>query len=406
MTEEIILLIFSLVLSAFFSSSEIGFIAANQIKFEIYRRKDKTKHNSVYYFISRPERFLTTILIGNNVSNILFSSLAAVFLVNYFPNSVIIVISSLILMVFGESIPKAMVSLAPNSYIKFSAIPLRLFEYLFYPLNIIVKGSTEILLKILGTAEPEVNNFFSKKDLEIIMRVAHERGLVGKASHSIFSKIIALDKLIIRSILVPRTEIVAIPKSSSINDALKIFTTSGFSRLPVYQDEIDNIVGIINVLDFLIPPENIDEIMSEPFFVPSTRRAVKVLRQMQTKRISMAIVLDEYGGTAGLITIEDLIEEIIGDIFDEFDVVKRMIREDADGSYIINGRAEVVKLNEKFNLNLPLGDYTTIGGLLEEKMGKIPVKGEIANFEDCKIKVTRASPRKVIMVKLIPCNDE
>lgn len=405
---EITLIIIALVLSAFFSGSETVFLSANKIRIEVlFRRKAKgIKH--VYDFITNSEKFIVTTLIGNNLANVLFSSFIVLVLRESMEESLIVLISTLVVLIFAEVIPKVIARESADHVIIRLSFILRLFYYLFYPLSILFTAFSNFLFKLFRMpTEQNVENILTRRDVRRFIQEGEVHGIIESSEHEIISRIFELNKTRVKETMVPRTEILAIEKDLSVTELRTLITQSGFSRLPVYEGSIDSVIGVVYAKALFHFPNKLDEIIEDIMFVPETKSAYEMLQEFRKNKSSIAIVLDEYGGTAGLVTMEDVIEELFGEIYDEFDIDhKHMYYKPSPTTIIIDARAEIDEINEKFNINIPEGDYTTVGGFVIETLGTIPEPKEGIELDNCKIIVERANEKRVIAVKIILKNPD
>jgi len=402
MAGDIIILISLIILSAFFSGSEIAFIVGNKIKIEIRARKKNIAAESAQHFINNPQKFFSTILIGNNIVNIAFASISALFLSAIFGLNkfTILIISTFIILLFGELIPKYLARELADRIILLSALPLRAVSILLYPFVKITSSLSSLFTQSSNVSEEKINYLFSKEDIETLVKESHEAGIVNKKESDIISKVFSLGDIRVYEAMRPRTEIVGIEIGQSIDEALSIFIESGYSKLPVYEDNLDNIKGVIYAYDIFKSPKNLNEIIKEIIFVPETKKGFDMLNEFLSKQASIAVVIDEFGGTAGIITMEDIIEELFGEIRDEYDIEEDICRKIDENTYIINGKVEIDYINEKYNLNIPTGDYETIGGYITTRLGRIPAQGENVLIDGFNILIARANQIKVEVVKL------
>jgi len=402
MAGDIIILISLIILSAFFSGSEIAFIVGNKIKIEIRARKKNIAAESAQHFINNPQKFFSTILIGNNIVNIAFASISALFLSAIFGLNkfTILIISTFIILLFGELIPKYLARELADRIILLAALPLRAVSILLYPFVKITSSLSSLFTQSSNVSEEKINYLFSKEDIETLVKESHEAGIVNKKESDIISKVFSLGDIRVYEAMRPRTEIVGIEIGQSIDEALSIFIESGYSKLPVYEDNLDNIKGVIYAYDIFKSPKNLNEIIKEIIFVPETKKGFDMLNEFLSKQASIAVVIDEFGGTAGIITMEDIIEELFGEIRDEYDIEEDICRKIDENTYIINGKVEIDYINEKYNLNIPTGDYETIGGYITTRLGRIPAQGENVLIDGFNILIARANQIKVEVVKL------
>lgn len=401
MQTEIILAFVLLFFSAFFSASEIAFITANKIKLEIKSRSSLTA-KIANDFAKKPETFLVTILIGNNFVNIALSSILTYILktiadLNDFS---ILILLTLLILIFGESIPKTIGRESADGFVLFASLPLKLIYFIFLPAVRLLKFVSEKFLKIFKLKTETIEQFFSKKDFEILLKESEMNEHIKIDIP--FSRVFKLENLAVESAMRPRTEIVGVDKNMTMKEIFETFSKSGHSRLPVYDGTIDNIIGIIYVKDLFKNPKSIDEILKEPYFVPEKKRCIELLKDFKEKNISMAIVVDEFGGVSGLITLEDVIEELVGEIEDEFDVSKKLIQKIEPNTFILSGLVEIDQLNEEYKLNIPKGDYETISGFVINNIGRIPSKGEEFIIHDFKITILSATRTRINSLKLTP----
>jgi putative hemolysin len=399
---ELIYLLILILLSGFFSGTELAFVVANKLKIEVRARKKNLSALSAQYFINHPQNFFSTILIANNVVIIAYASLGAIFLSSIFGWSefTILIISSAIILIFGEIIPKYFARELADQMVILTSIPLRVCSYILYPF---VKISSAFSNKIMQASSIKTDNIyhlFDKEDIKGLIKESESAGIVDKKDSELISKVIELGDQRVYEAMTPRTEIVGIEITKDISEALSVFIDSGFSKLPVYEDNFDNIKGILLAKDLFQSPGSIKDILREVSFIPETKKSFEVLNDFMAKRNSIAIVVDEHGGTAGIITMEDILEELFGEIKDEFDVDEDICRRVATDSYIISGKVEVDYINEKYNLNIEEGAYETLAGFVTNKIGRIPAQGEIVNVGNFKIQIIRANPQKIELVKL------
>ncbi len=273
---------------------------------------------------------------------------------------------------------------------------------MLYPLIWLVTALSRLLLKLLGMEKGSVKRFFTRKDMEMLVKEGEQGGLVNKDERGLISRFILRSNQKVRDIMIPRTEIIAVKENESISKVLNIFEKTGYSRLPVMGKTMDEILGFVTAKDILLKePTNLRQVMRNLLFVPETRVIANLLREMQEKRIGMAIVVDEYGGTAGLVTLEDIVEEFFGDIQDEFDEDTNLYRKIGPHQIDVNAKIHVDELNERFGLNLPVGEYKTLGGLLIEHLGRIPKRQEKIEIGTRTFIILSASKKKINWVRIV-----
>jgi CBS domain containing-hemolysin-like protein len=402
MDEKILYLLILVLLSAFFSGTELAFVVANKLKIEVRARKKSLAALSAKYFINHPQSFFATILLGNNIVNIAYASLGAVFLNAIFGWSeiTILIILSVVILILGEIIPKYLARELADRVVLLTSLPLRAISYLFYPF---VKITSAISNKIVQTSSIKSDNIyhlFDKEDIKGLVKESEIAGIVDKKDSELISKVIELGDQRVYEAMTPRTEIIGVEITGDISEVFSTFIDSGFSKLPVYEDNLDNIKGVILAKDLFKSPQTIKDILREVSFIPETKKSFDVLNDFLEKRNSIAIVVDEHGGTAGIVTIEDILEELFGEIEDEFDIQEAICRRVAKDTYIISGKVEVDHINEKYNLNIEEGDYETLSGFITTQLGRIPDQGENITIGNFNIQIVRAAAQKIELVKL------
>ena len=407
MLNDLIILVALILLSGFFAGSEIAFVVANKIKIEIKARRNNLAAQSAHYFINNPNNFFSTILIGNNIINIAFASLSTLLLASLFGfhEYTILFISTFFLLIFGELIPKYLSRELADRVILISAIPVRIVSFVLYPVVKLFTSISTLLTQSSNLSKENIRHIFSREDIESLVQESHEAGVVDEKESDIISKVLDLSEQRVYEALRPRTEIVGVEINQTIDDALNVFIESGYSKLIVYDDNLDNIKGIILAYDLFKNPENLQNIIREVIFVPETKKSIDMMNEFLEKQVSIAVVIDEFGGTAGIVTMEDIIEELFGEIKDEYDVEEDICRRIAPDTYLISGKVEVDFINEKYNLEIPNGDYETIGGYISARTGKIPEPGEIVVIDRFTILIARASDIRIDVVKLTVNNE-
>jgi CBS domain containing-hemolysin-like protein len=403
MYNEVFILVILILISAFFSGTEIAYVVSNKLKIEIKSRKNKIVEKSALFFVRHPQDFFSTILIGNNIVNIAFASISTIFLtiIFHFNEISILIVSSFLLLIIGEIVPKYFSRELADRLFLISAVPVKLFYYVFYPFVKSISYISSVIVKSEELADENINFLFNREDIEHLVEESRDAGLVKKSESNIISKALDLSKQKVYEAMRPRTDIVGVEIAQTIDEALNIFVDSGYSKLPVYEENLDNIRGVIYAHDIFKYPNDIKSILKEVIFVPETKKSLDMLNEFLTNRISIAIVIDEFGGTAGILTTEDLIEELFGEIEDEYDVEEDICRKIAPNTFIISGKVEIDYVNEKFDLKIPSGDYETISGFITYNLGKIPLKGEKFKVNNFDISVLSASKTTVELIKLV-----
>lgn len=428
MNIEWLLIILSILLSGFFSGSEIAFVTANKLKLEVASRKKSMIAGSLSFFKNNPETFLTTTLVGNNIVNVIYATLMAIFLVvpiqntsmEWFAHEVTdvevlmiqTVIASVIIMIFGEILPKAIFRAQADVVINLIAVPLRVFYTVLKPLIILANSSSNVLIRWLVPGAEVVESFYKRQDVELIFRELRESGGsqdIDEDDSEILHNVLELSSKRVKDSMIPRIEIEAVEKNTSVNEVLDLFIKTGHSKLPVYQDSIDDVVGVVFAYDLFNKPKSISEIIRPVKLVPYSKKSKDLLTEFRQSNMSVAVVLDEYGGTAGMVTIEDLIEEVVGDIQDEHDVEDEIMKQISNDSYVVSGNVEIEELIERFGeIDIPLepGEYDTLAGYIINFLGRIPKVNEEVMIGDKKFIISKATLSRIETVKLVLTDHE
>jgi putative hemolysin len=412
------IIVLSLLFSAFFSGMEIAYITANKLKVEVDKKSGGFSARILSRFTKSDSGFISTMLVGNNISLVIYGIAIAIviekFLLRTFPpgfqNDFTIlltqtIISSLIILFFAEFIPKTLFRINANSVLKFFAFPLIIIYYLLYPLVFITLGISEFILeKIFKQKLPDKPKTFDSVDINDFL---HEFGETDvhdtreSIEMQIFRNAIEFPEIKLRESMIPRTEIIALDENESLDTFRKKFSEKGLSKILIFRKNIDNIVGYVHAFDFFKKPKDIQSIIRPILLVPETMHINKLMQSFIQQRKSIAVVVDEFGGTSGLITIEDIMEEIFGEIDDEYDTDDFIERKISDSEYIFSARLEIDYLNEKYNLHLPESDeYETLGGLIINHHESIPSKNQEIIIKNYSFKIVQVSEKRIEQVQL------
>ena len=420
---EWLLIAGTILLSGFFSGSEIAFVTANKLKLEVASRKKNFIAGSIDFFKSNPDTFLTTTLVGNNIVNVVYATLMAIFLVspiNAFYNQwfglvpsefaillIQTIIASVIIMLFGEILPKAIFRAQADVMVSLIALPLRACYYLLRPLIALANGSSSILIKWLVPDAEKVESLYRRQDVELIFKELRESGGsedIDQDDSEILHNVLELSSKRVKDSMIPRIEIEAIDKKTPVDEVLDLFIKSGHSKLPVYQDSIDDVIGVVFAYDLFNKPAAINQIIRPIKLVPYSKKSKDLLTEFRQSNMSVAIVLDEYGGTAGMVTIEDLLEEVVGDIQDEHDVDDDIMKKLSADTFVVSGNVEIEELMQRFEeIKLPLepSEYDTVAGYIINYLGRIPKVNEEVLIEGKKFIISKATQSRIETVKLI-----
>lgn len=413
----VVILPFVVLLAAFFSAMELSFIASNKLRIELARKHEQFGSGIISVFTRNPGLYISTMLIGVNIATVIFSMLTADlierWLENLIPSDVLIliiqtVVSTFIILIFADFLPKSVVRINPNFFLSFFAVPAAIFYYLFYPVSKFTLWLANLIMRLFFGIKTErkeqENRIFTRIDLDHFVNDLVETKEEQEDENSnlkIFQNALDFSSVKARECMVPRTEILALSVDSTTDDLIHQFIESGHSKILLYRDNIDNMVGYYELKDILHGPSDIISGMRKLSVVPETMTANKILRLLSDAKKSIALVVDEFGGTAGVITIEDVLEEIVGEIEDEHDISDLVNKKINEKEYILSGRLDIDFLNEDYDLKLPESDeYTTLAGLILFVHGNIPRQQEKIRIGPHLFTVLRSSATKIELLKL------
>lgn len=422
MDSSIVIIVLSLVFSAFFSGMEIAFVSANKIHIEIEKKQAGLLAKVLTRLTKRPSKFIATMLIGNNIALVVYGLFMGEVLMNWFlgmnPKNEILkvfltdfsllsqtIISTLVILITAEFLPKVLFQIYSNSLLKLLAVPAYLFYLAFSFISDFVIYVSDFILKyIFRTSGDEVQLAFTKLELgDYIteqMETVEEEDEVD-SEIQIFQNALEFAEVKAREVMVPRTEITAVEIHETPKNLAKLFTETGYSKILVFKDTIDNVIGYVHSYELFKKPKTIKSILLPVEFVPETMLIQDILNVLIKKRKSMAVVLDEYGGTSGLMTVEDIVEELFGEIEDEHDTTDLREEQIDERNFLFSARLEVDYINENYKLELPIGDeFETLGGLLVHQVGEIPEKNSEIVVDHFKFTVLEVSNTKIDLVSL------
>ena len=404
-----------LVLSAFFSGMEIAFMASNKLRIEIDKSNKGITQKLIDLFVSNSGMYITTILVGNNVVMVIYG----IFMSDYLDPRLegigislglrmilVTFISTLVMLVTGEFFPKAVFRLRPNAFLRVFAIPVFLFYILFFPISYFSVWFGGLLLRIFTgrkLTHKEENRAFGKIDLNNLIEEGEAGGEENEDEHDIklFRNALDFSEVKLRECIVPRPDIVALSIDSSLDELRELFVKTGLSRILIYRDSIDNVIGYVHSSALFHHPETVKKAVSKILIVPETMSALRLLNLFTKKQKSVAVVVDEFGVPAGMVTIEDIMEEIFGEIEDEHDRLNLKEEQVAPDEYIFSGRLEVDYLNEKYDLNLPENEeYETLAGLILYYNEDIPEEGERILIGDISFVIVRVKSARIEEVRV------
>ncbi len=404
------------VFSAFFSASETSFTSLNKVRLMNMEDQGNKRASAVLKMSENYDKLLSTILVGNNIVNILATSLSSVLFASLIINNASLattistIVMTVVVLIFGEITPKMLAKMRPESVAMAFYQILKFFSVVLFPVTIIFTGWKALIGKIFKTKRTAT---VTEGELITIVETAESEGELKEHESQLIRSAIEFEDLDVKDVMIPRVNVVAVDESADMETIYNKFTESGYSRIPVYHETIDSVIGIIHEKDFYALLHDgvgsIKGIIQPSVCVSDSMKISTVLRMLQKAKVHMAIVIDEFGGTEGIVTLEDILEELVGEIYDEHDEVEELLRPQPDGSYLVSGNENVDEMYEKLELDPPEDiDSTTVSGYVIELMDKIPVVGEAVENDSLRFEVTKATAKHVheVRVTLIKKDDE
>ena len=402
------MLIALLVLSALFSSSETALTTVNRIRIRTLAGQGDKRAMTLLAVLQNPEKMLSVILIGNNVVNLYASSLATTVTLSLFGSKLVGVatgILTLAVLVFGEVAPKTMASRNAEQIALRAAGPVKCLMWLFTPLVFVVNNLARLVMKLFGADRPGKRELMTAEELRTIVQVGHEEGVIENSERKMIDNVFDFGDRSARDIMMPRIDMTCIDVEAGYDELMEVVREEKYTRIPVYKESADTIVGILNIKDLLFraqdKPFRIAELMRKPLFTYEQKKTSELMVEMRKNYTNLAIVLDEYGVTAGMVTMEDILEEIVGEIRDEYDRdEEKSIRRIAPNTYLIEGNVKIDDVNEVLQLHLASEDYESIGGYVLEQLEHFPKEGECVTKGGISFTVTRMEQTRIAEVKL------
>lgn len=397
---EIGLALLGIVLSAIFAGAEAAYTVFNKLRLEIWKKQKISLLKPLLFFQKRPEDFFSTILFGNNVSNILTTTFATVFLIRYLGEGEAWLIITLSILIFGEIIPKSLFRSMVNAVIRPVLWVVYLFYWILSPFIYVLNILVDLVLSVFKVQHETTHYFFSRDELELLLKEGLGQDQKENPELKYIDKILDFGSIKVREAMTPRTEMIAAPESIEMDSIKELFVKHAVMHIPVYRDSLDNILGVVFLYDLFDNPQSVREVIKPLEMVPENISCAQLMREFKRKNISVALVVDEYGGTAGLVTMDDLIETMFGDFPEAFEQTPK-IKGLNDHTWLLEANFPLDDLQEITGVSFPEGDFETIAGLVLSKTGRIPRPGEAISFPNFRIEVTRSTPRKIIELKLI-----
>ena len=402
----LVLLFICLLLSAFFSSSETAFTAVQRIRLEHMVDAKVSGAKRVATMLKRPEKLLSGILLGNNFINTAAAALGTTLAVSFWGAQKGIIIATIgvtvLLLIFGETTPKTIAAQHAERLSIIYARPIQLISWLFTPFVVVLSWITSGFTKLLG-GTPVARSIVSNEEIRTMISVGHKEGTVEKEEADMLHKVFEFGDRTVHEVIVPRPEVISIEQGSKIADFLAIYAEHPLSRFPVFQENMDNVVGILSIKDVLMAlakgtingQSPIDDLIRPAYFAPEAKRINELFAEMQNKNYRMAVIVDEYGGTAGITSLSRLVEEIVGEVGDELAAVEKDYEVINEYTFQIDGSMRIEEINEEMELELPGGDYETVAGFVLSLLRHIPRRGEQLRYRGLKLVITKMRGMKI-----------
>ncbi len=416
MDSTLLFLFVSMLFSAFFSGMEIAFVSSSKLRFEVDKSNRTLAGKLLTVFYENPNNYISTMLVGNNIALVVYGIMMARvidgFLTAHITDNPLFllladtVISTLVILVVGEFLPKTIFKINPNGTLRLFALPTYLLYVILYPISKFATACARGVLHVFGIKLNKENSTkaFTKMDLDYFIQSSIQQGNGAQdvdTEVKIFQNALDFSNLRIRDCMVHRTEIEAVSKDATPDELMHTFVESGFSKIIVYEDSIDNIIGYIHSSEMFKNASDWQDHICKMPFVPESMQAQKLMEQFLQKKKSLAVVVDEFGGTAGIISLEDIVEELFGEIEDEHDVDDYIAKMNEDGTYTLSARLEIERINEQFGIDLPISDeYLTIGGLILCHYKSFPKMHEVIQIDQFRFKILKVESNKIELITL------
>jgi putative hemolysin len=408
---EAVCLLGFLILSAFFSGSETALFSLNKLQLKKMQKEESGwRVNSIIKLLNDPQKTLITILTGNMFVNIAASSLATYLAIKLFGNVGIGIAGGIMIfmiLVFGEIVPKSLAISNAETIAKKIARPVEIISSFLFPLILFFKIIINVLYYFFGKKRVKEKKEITEEDLITLINVGKDEGVIEEEEKKMIRNIFEFGDTMVKEVMVPRVDMACIPSEAKLNSILRLIKKMGHSRIPVYKETIDNIIGILYTKDLLVVYEqwykskekfDLKKIIRRAYFVPENKKIDDLLDIFQRDKIQIAIAIDEYGGTAGLVTMEDVVEEIVGEIIDEYDKETKLYEIIDNNTVIADGIISIDKINELLNIEIPENDFETLGGFIYDLMGRVPNKNETIEYKNIQITIEQVVKNRIIRV--------
>ena len=406
---QLIVLIISLILCAMASAAETALTSVSRIKLKNLVEEGDKKALEIESLIAKPNVFLSTILVVNSVAVIVASSMTTVLALRFIPNYgelIGTILISMVVLIFCEITPKTAAVQNPVRWARVLVTPVRVTAWLLHPLVVVLSAITNTLVRLMGGRIKHRGPFVTEEELRLLVNVGEEEGVLEEEETDMIHSIFEFADTTVREVMIPRIDMITLESNATVDEAVDLALQGGFSRIPVYEETIDNIIGVLFTKDMLKQLREghnslpIRELVRPAFFVPESKKLDDLLREIRQKRTHMAIVVDEYGSVAGLVTIEDLVEEIVGDIQDEYDREENLYERVSQFEYIFDAKINIDEFNELMDTDLENEDYDTLGGFLLGQLDKIPVAGDTITVKNLTFTVLTTRGLRITKVRV------
>lgn len=406
---QIVLLVFLLAGSAFFSASETALMSLSKIRIRYMEDEGVKGAKLVASLIEKSSDLLSSILVGNNIVNIAATSVSTALFMSIFGSQGVAIataVMTVLVLIFGEITPKTIAANSPEKVALLVSKPINLIMKIAKPLVWVFNLLTGIIFKLMGIDNDGVKPFITEEELKTMVNVSHEEGVLEMEEREIINNVFQFGDMQAKEAMVQRLDMVAVNIEDSYDEIIEMFKSEKLSRLPVYEESIDDIVGILNVKDIIFLSdeeiENFDikDYIREAFFTYEFKKITQLLEEMKKEKSQMAIVVDEYGGTAGLLTIEDLVEVIVGDIDDEYDEEEEEIVKVSENEYLVEGSTKIIDVNETLGINLESEEFDSIGGFIIGYLKHIPEENELIEVENVKFNIESIDKNRINKIRI------
>ncbi len=408
---QIISLVILLMVSAFFSASETALMSLSKIRLRHMVESQTKGAELIDKLLKNPSKLLGAILLGNNISNIGASALATSLAINNLGNSgsgvaIATVAMTILVLIFAEITPKSLAAQNSEKVCLKVAGPINLITFILNPIITVLIYITNTIIKIFGGQINKAKPFITEEELKTMVSVSHEEGVLEGEEKQMIYNVFEFGDSQAKDVMTPRTDMIVASITSTYQELINIFREEQFSRLPIFEETVDNIIGVLYIKDLIFFEDgkeefSIEKHMRVPYFTYEFKSTVDLFADMRAKRVPIAILLDEYGGTSGIVTIEDLVEEIVGDLEDEYDDDEDKIEVIKEDEYIVVGDTKISMVNEMIGLNIESEDFDSIGGFVTGLHGRLPKTGETINYNDTKFIIQSTSRNRIVKMKII-----